>query len=85
VVHALDRGEQRPAKIGVSVTRGLGGAVARNRAKRRLREAIRPIRGSLRPGVDAVFVATPGTISGPFQELAISVKTAAERAGALDA
>src|SRR6266705_2187988 len=69
VAHTLDTGEDRPARIGFSASRGLGGAVRRNRAKRRIRAALRPIRGSLRSGVDAVFVATPDTPAAPFQEL----------------
>jgi len=84
VVHALDTGEERSARVGLSASRVVGGAVRRNQAKRRLREALRPIRGSLRAGVDAVLVATPDTPKTPFQELVDSVRTAAARTGALD-
>jgi ribonuclease P protein component len=85
VAHVLDTGEPRPARVGVSATRGLGGSVQRNRAKRRLREAIRRIRSSMRPGVDAVFVATAETAQVTFQELVDSVTSTASKAGALDA
>jgi len=83
VVHALDTREERPARIGVSASRGVRGAVERNRAKRRLREAIRPMRGSFLRGVDAVFVARPGAATAPFQELVDSVKASALKAGVL--
>jgi len=59
--------------------------VRRNRAKRRLREAIRGIRASMRPGVDAVFVATAETVEVPFQDLVHSVTSTASKAGAIDA
>jgi ribonuclease P protein component len=85
VAHVLDTGESRPARVGVSASRGLGGAVERNRAKRRLREVIRPIRDTLRSGVDVVFVATVATRAVAFQELADSVQATASKAGALDA
>jgi ribonuclease P protein component len=85
VAHVLDTGELRPARVGVSAARGLGGAVQRNRAKRRLREAIRRLRNSMRPGIDAVFVATTETTSVPFQELVDSVAATASKAGAIDA
>jgi ribonuclease P protein component len=43
-------------RIGFTVGRALGGAVQRNRMKRRLREAVRITR---RPGVDADVVINP--------------------------
>jgi len=83
VVHAFDTGEERPARVGISAGRAIGGSVERNRAKRRIREAIRPIRASLAQGVDAVFVATPASVREPFQNLVDSAKISAIKAGAL--
>jgi ribonuclease P protein component len=85
VAHVLDTGESRPARVGISASRGLGGSVERNRAKRRLREAARPLRPSMRAGVDAVFVATAATRSTAFQELVDSLRETATKAGALHA
>ena len=56
--------------VGFTATRKIGGAVVRNRAKRRLREAARvllPLHG--RPGVHYVFVARAGTPSRPWERL----------------
>jgi len=48
------------SRIGVSASQALGNAVKRNRAKRRMREALRIHFGSLPPGWDLILVARPG-------------------------
>lgn len=54
-------------RIAVTAGRGLGGAVARNRAKRRLREALKTLEGRMCPSGDIVLVARSraGTTSFP--------------------
>ena len=54
VAFARASGEQA-SRVGLTVPRALGGAVERNRLKRRLREAIRKHRAELGPGWDIVF------------------------------
>ena len=49
---------ERP-RLGLSVSRKVGGAVERNRVKRLLREAFADVEGHLRPGLDVVVVARP--------------------------
>ncbi len=49
-----------PARLGLVVTRKLGGAVARNRVKRVCRECFRLTPGFVAPGVDLIVIARPG-------------------------
>jgi ribonuclease P protein component len=53
--------------LGFTVTKKIGNAVIRNRARRRLREAARAILpGPARPGHDYVVVARAGALTRPF-------------------
>jgi len=78
VVQVLDRHDQQNLiRAGFTATRKIGGAVDRNRAKRRLREAARallPVHG--RPGRDYVFIARGGTTARPWLRLLDDVKSA---------
>lgn len=64
-------------RAGFTATKKIGGAVIRNRAKRRLREAARlllPLHG--KPGCDYVFIARGGTTARPWERLLDDVKSA---------
>ena len=69
------------ARAGFTATRKIGGAIERNRAKRRLRAAaaaLLPLYGV--EGSDYVLVARAGTLTRPFadllEDLAVSLKAA---------
>ncbi|MDP2327282.1 MAG: ribonuclease P protein component [Dehalococcoidia bacterium] len=66
-------------RIGFSVGKQVGGAVVRNRLKRRLRMILRDL--PWREGFHVVIIARPGSDSARFDELASALKTSAQRMG----
>ena len=71
-------GEARPPRAGFTCSKKLGNAVARNRAKRRLREAARAVLPRLgRDGWDYVLIGRAGvTASRRFTDLVGDLETA---------
>lgn len=58
------------ARFGFTATKSLGGAVVRNRARRRLKEAVRLTAPShALEGYDYVLIARGGTVQRPFTDL----------------
>ena len=49
-----------PQRLGITVSRKVGGAVVRNRVKRRVREWFRRLRPRLRSGIDVVVIGRSG-------------------------
>jgi ribonuclease P protein component len=84
VLQALPSGEGAPLRLGFTATKKIGGAVVRNRAKRRLREAARL---TLSPGAapgggwDLVLVARDATATRPFAQLLGDLRGALRQAG----
>ena len=81
VIQRLDRQDGvSTVRLGFTATRKVGGAVVRNRAKRRLREAARaltPAHG--RPGCVYVFIARSGTTERAWDRLLDDVKSTLTR------
>ena len=84
VVQVRDRQDgEDVVRAGFTATKKIGGAVVRNRAKRRLREAARLLLPSFgRPGCDYVFVARDGTPARDWGRMLDDVKSALIRLAA---
>ena len=72
-------------RVGVTVSKKLGGAIVRNRVRRRLREVYRLNEAKFAPGWDIVVVARSRCITADFQKLTNSYLSLAEKAGILEA
>jgi ribonuclease P protein component len=55
-------------KVGVAAGRTVGTAVYRNRAKRLLREAMRPLIPKITSGLDLILIARPALVSASLEE-----------------
>jgi ribonuclease P protein component len=84
VVYILP-GKQEPTRIGFSVGGKLGGAVARNRVRRVLQEAARPLVPNIKSGYSVVVVARAKAGGASFAAVSAALKTAFDRLGVLDA
>lgn len=56
------------SRFGVAAGRSLGKAVQRNRAKRRIREALRPLIPRVEPGWDLIIIARHRLLAASFQQ-----------------
>jgi ribonuclease P protein component len=70
VVQLRRRADDGPPRVGFTVTSKLGGAVRRNRIRRRLKEAVRLAAAiHFRAGCDYVIVGRAATVDRPFAKL----------------
>lgn len=56
---SADPDEPEP-RLGISVSKKVGGAVVRNQVKRLIKEGFRSLRGGIASGYDYVIIARPG-------------------------
>lgn len=68
------RGDERAARVCFVAGRAIGKSVRRNRARRRMREALRIMPVKLRPGADIVLLARPATAEAPFADLSSAIR-----------
>ena len=78
----LQNAEPGVARVGIVTSRRVGGAVERNRVRRRLREIVRAERGRLAPGMWLVIVARHRAVGAEFAELRAEWLSLVRRAAA---
>lgn len=69
VVLVAQASDAPKVRVGVTAGRSVGGAVQRNKAKRLLREAMRPLLPDLPPGWDLVLIARSALLPTSLQEI----------------
>ena len=69
VVLVVQANEIDRVRVGVTAGRSVGGAIQRNRAKRLLREAIRPMLQEMLPGWDLILIARSALLTTSLLDL----------------
>ena len=69
---------------GLSTGKRLGGAVVRNRVRRRLREEMRAVLPRIRGGWDIMLIARPDSAGASSEELNAAIVDLARRGGILN-
>lgn len=83
LVVRVRRNDLEVTRFGLSTGRKLGGAVVRNRVRRRLREALRVMAPSFQPGWDVLIIARSPVIAADYQKLAGALQNLLRRGGVL--
>ena len=77
------RTDLETTRFGLSTGRALGGAVVRNRVRRRLREALRVMAPSFRPGWDVLIIARPSIVTAGHDAVVGALRRTLARGGVL--
>ena len=77
------RTDLETTRFGLSTGRKLGGAVVRNRVRRRLREVLRAMAPSFQPGWDVLIIARPAIVDSDHETLVGALSRLLRRGGVL--
>ncbi len=75
------KGRKNRLRLGITVSKKLGGAVERNRAKRVIRAAFRTCAQNIKPGNDFVIVARTKILTVKSTDVAVYLKKQLKNAG----
>ena len=68
VVLIVENNDQAHVQVGIAAGKSVGGAVTRNRTKRLLREAMRPLIPNIASPVNLILIARPSLASASLAE-----------------
>ena len=71
------------ARFGLATGKRLGGAVVRNRVRRRIREVLRVMAPSFQPGWDVLIIARPAIVEADHDALVGALRRLLTRGGVL--
>jgi ribonuclease P protein component len=71
-------------RFGLALGRRVGGAVVRNRVRRQIREALREMTVSFRPGWDVLVIARPAIVGADHAALVGALRRTLQRGGVLE-
>lgn len=83
VLGVLDHGNAEPFRAGFVTSKRIGGAVVRNRVRRRMREVVRRHQHAIRAGVWLVLIARPAAARASYRALEDEWLRLAKRASIL--
>ncbi len=83
VVVYLSRNREKARRVGITTSKKIGNAVRRNRARRVIREAYRPLASRVKRGYDLVLVARGRTPFVKSTDVGRVLEKALAQAGAL--
>jgi ribonuclease P protein component len=77
------RTDLETTRFGLSTSKRLGGAVVRNRVRRRLREALRVMAPSFQAGWDVLIIARPALVEADHEALVGALRRLLGRSGVI--
>jgi ribonuclease P protein component len=72
--------ENEPTRFGIAAGRTVGGAVQRNRAKRMVREALRPLISQVQPGWDILLLCRQPILAAMLPDIQAALTKLLQRA-----
>lgn len=78
------KGRKNQVRLGITAGKKIGGAVCRNRAKRRIRELFRITQYEFKEGTDICIVARGRILEASYEKLVKDFRSAAEELQLLD-
>jgi ribonuclease P protein component len=80
VLAALPNPQQATCRVAVIAGKSVGGAVQRNRAKRRIRAALQEFSAQVLPGFDVVVIARKPVVEAEYPALQAAIRQTAAQA-----